>query len=73
MKRDLVELGLRVAEKGWFSSASINAASGWCFRSSLACPGAERITETDFQVRGQSEGFVSGHLQPAVSGQRALQ
>ena len=32
-----------------------------------------RITEVDFHIRGHREGFVSGHLQPAIPRQRAPQ
>jgi hypothetical protein len=56
--------------RGRFSSADIVAASDCVFvRSSL--PGAVRVTEVDFHIRGHREGFVFGHLQPAIPGQRS--
>ena len=33
-----------------------------CFRSFLVA----RMTEVDFHIRGHREGFVFGHLQPAI-------
>ncbi len=38
-----------------------------------ALPGAMRITEVDFHIRGHREGLVLGHLQPAIPRQRAPQ
>src|SRR5712664_1010790 len=65
-------VGIACSRRGRFSLAGIDAASGWCFvRSSL--PGAVRITEVDFHIRGHREGFVFGHLQPTIPRQRAPQ
>src|ERR1700722_16155113 len=65
-------VGIAGSRKGRFSSASIDAAGGWCFRSCLAAR-AVPITEVDFHIRGHREALVSGHLQPAIPGQRAPQ
>jgi hypothetical protein len=70
-QRDLVQLGLRVAGK--FASLRQvlpQQAVGVFVCSSL--PGAVRITEIDFHIRGYREGFVSSHLQ-SIPRQRAPQ
>ena len=56
--------------RGRFSSADIVAASD-CFFVRSSLPGAVRVTEVDFHIRGHREGFVFGHLQPAIPGQRS--
>src|SRR5271168_1548251 len=71
-QRDLVQLGLRVTGKvSSLRQVLSQQAVGVFVRSSL--PGAVRIAEVDFHIRGYREGFVFGHLQPAVPGQRASQ
>src|SRR5271168_2578564 len=69
---DLVQLGLRVAGKiGSLRQVLTQQAVGVFVRSSL--PGAVRITEINFHIRGYREGFVFSHLQPAIPRQRAPQ
>src|SRR5580698_5627103 len=71
-QRDLVQLGLRVAgEVGSLRQVLSQQAVGVFVRSSL--PGAVRITEINFHIRGHGEGLVLRHLQPAIPGQRAPQ
>src|SRR5271168_4135088 len=71
-QRDRVQLGLRVAGKVCSLRQVLpQQAVGVFVRSSL--PGAVRIAEVDFHIRGYREGFVFGHLQPTIPGQRASQ
>src|SRR5271156_1316260 len=71
-QRDLVQLGLRVAGKiGSLRQVLSQQTVGVFVGSSL--PGAVRIAEVDFHICGYREGFVFGHLQPAIPGQRAPQ
>src|SRR5271163_4736868 len=71
-QRDLVQLGLRVAGKvGSLRQILPQQAVGVFVGSSL--PGAVRITEVNFHIRGYREGFVFSHLQPAIPGQQAPQ
>src|SRR5271169_5020899 len=60
-QRDPVQLGLRVAGKvGSLRQVLPQQAIGVFVRSSL--PGAVRIAEVNFHIRGYREGFVFGHL-----------
>src|SRR5271154_1985529 len=71
-QRDLVQFGLRVAGKvGSPRQVLSQQAVGVFVGSSL--PGAVRIPEVHFHIRGYREGFVFSHLQPAVPRQRAPQ
>jgi hypothetical protein len=64
--------GLCVAGKvGSLRQILSQQAVGVFVRSSL--PGAVRITEVNFHIRGYREGFVFSHLQPAIPRQRAPQ
>jgi hypothetical protein len=65
-------VGLRVAGKvGSLRQVLTRQAVGVFVRSSL--PGAVRISEVDFHIRGYREGFVFSHLQPAIPRQRSPQ
>jgi hypothetical protein len=65
-------MGLRVAGKvGSLRQVLPQQAVGVFVGSSL--PGAVRITEVNFHIRGYREGFVFGHLEPAIPGQRSPQ
>ena len=65
-------MGLRVAgEVGCLRQVLPQQAVGVFVGSSL--PGAVRITEVNFHIRGYREGFVFGHLQPAIPRQRSPQ
>ena len=71
-QRDLVQLGLRVAGKiGSLRQVLTQQTVGVFVGSSL--PGAVRVTEVNFHICGHREGFVFGHLQPAIPRQRAPQ
>src|SRR5580698_10555709 len=71
-QRDLVQLGLRVAGKvGSLRQVLSQQAVGVFVRSSL--PGAVRITEVNFHIRGYREGFVFGSFQSTTPGQRPPQ
>ena len=69
-QRDLVQLRLRVAGKvGSLRQVLSQQAVGVFVCSSL--PGAVRIAEVNFHIRGYREGFVFRHLQSTIPGQRA--
>ena len=61
-----MQIGARRAG-GAHDSASIVAASGWCFRSFLVARGGAGVTEVNFHVRGHSEGFVFSQLAGLVA------
>jgi len=71
-QRDLVQLGLTVAgQVGLLRQVLAQESIGVFVGAAL--PRTLRITEVHFDVRGNSEALVLGHLQPAVPGQRAPQ
>jgi hypothetical protein len=66
------QVRIACSRKGQFSSASIDAARGLCFRWFLVAR-AVRVTEVDLHIRGHREGLVLGHLLPAIPCQRSPQ
>src|SRR5271169_171734 len=71
-QRDPVQLRLRVAGKVSSLRQVLSQQTVGVFVGS-SLPGAVRIAEVDFHICGYREGFVFGHLQSAIPGQRATQ
>src|SRR5271156_5729191 len=68
-QRDMVELRLRKSRQVGASREVLPQEQIGVFVAA-ALPGAVRITEINFHIRGYREGFVFSHLQSAIPSQR---